>query len=258
MRKEQRTTGQSLVNTQTFLKSTPEVAALTDTPAAQQLDAAIVSLNAQAASQANAGLDSSVHSQRIADLATTLVQSYMKPVAQFARKSLKVPAAAASSGASSGTSSGSGSGVPDFAALGKLPRSKSGKTLSQHAHAMVNAATPVNAAFVAAKFAPDFFTKFAATADDLAAAVDARDANTARHVAATEGIRKAIKSGREAVGMLDPVVSSTLAGHELLAAWHSVKHVRKPASSTAAVTVPPAAAVVASPVVNTHAEVKPS
>lgn len=244
MRNDQRSAGQSLVNVQTFIKSTPEVASLADTPAGKQLDAAIVSLDTSVADQASAGLDASVHRQRIADLSKTLVQEYMKPTAQFARTSLR----------------GSGA-VADFAALGKVVRARAGKKLAAYARAMATAATPVSAAFAAAKFDPDFITKLGSLAGDLAGAIDARSANKARGVQATEGIGIAINSGREAVRMLDPVVTRMLKGTKLLAAWQSVKRVRK-APSTTVGAVPPAAAPTAAAAVTaaitTHQEVKAS
>src|SRR3954470_2225586 len=135
MRIDQSRAAQSLVNVRTFIRSTPEVAELADTPAGKQLDAAIVRVTTSVADQASTRVDASAHRQRVAGLSNTLVQEYMKPTAQFARTSLK----------------GSRT-VADFAALGRMSRDRASKKLTAHARAMATAATPVTAAFTAAKF----------------------------------------------------------------------------------------------------------
>jgi hypothetical protein len=219
MKKLERHAAESLVSVHAFLKSNPEVAALADTPAAQQLEAAIASLKANLADQTSAGLDTSVRRQHVDDLGRTLVQDYMKPAAQFARRSLK--------------------GAADYAALTRVSRARGSRKLATDARAMATAATPVTSAFASAKFDPQFLTQLGALADELDAALDARTANNARGVGATRGISTAIKSGREAVGMLDPVVTRLLKGNKLLAVWQSAKHVRANASSTVLPNVAP-------------------
>jgi hypothetical protein len=67
-------------------------------------------------------------------------------------------------------------------------------------------------------------------------------------VIATAGVQDQLALGREAVAMLDPIVTKKLAGqNDLLAGWRSAKRVTQPSQSAGVLAVAGAQAVTAVP-----------
>jgi hypothetical protein len=220
VRKKQRNTGESLTRVQSFLDAHADIlGALTGTPARRQLNDAVAALGQHALAQDSATLTGAAVAERAKQATDTLRAEYMGPIAAFARKSLR--------------------GAPDFAALTRSPRKKAGHALVAAARAMATAATPLAAQFTQASFPADLLDQFARQADLLDAASAQRTATVASRIGAGSGVEKALASGREAIGMLDPIVTRMLRSSELLASWRAVKRVVN-VPSAATVTSPTA------------------
>jgi hypothetical protein len=103
---------------------------------------------------------------------------------------------------------------------------------------MATAATPLAAQFTQASFPADFIEQLSGQADLLDAAVMQRTATAATRIAARSGVAIALGSGREAVGMLDPIVTRMLRSSELLASWRAVKRVANVPSAASPTSSP--------------------
>jgi hypothetical protein len=212
MEKAQYRCGASLADTRSYLDMHPEVfRVVMDSPARHQLDAALEDLAARSLAQSTAVRLAAGLTERRAQLSAELKGAFLKPIAQFARKSVR--------------------GEPGFAAVTRSNHRKHGSALVAAAQATAVTAAPLAGAFTAAGFPPDFLEQLRACADALEATLDAQLSTKSERVSATEGIALALASGREAIGLLDPVVSRLLRSSELLAGWQLVKRVRR---STAA------------------------
>jgi hypothetical protein len=202
--------------------------ALKDTEARKQLDgavdAALAQVNVQgAAERALAGSATTVK-QLVGDLKL----NHMGPIAKFARANLR--------------------GVPDFNALTDVPHGLVGHSLVLAARAMATAGAPYVAVLTKAQFPADSVQQLGAAADALNTALDARVASESRRVEATTGIRQELALGREAVAMLEPIVTKKLVGQKgLLAAWRTAKRVKLMPTVTAVPTVVPTPVQVATP-----------
>jgi hypothetical protein len=227
MRSDQGKKAQSMFDSQHFVKVNPELGALAAAPATKQLDQAVALFQQNVVDQANAVLQAPVHKQRAKDLAFRIARDYLTPIRQFARRNLK--------------------GTPEYAALTVEFRAQAGRRLATEARAMATAATPLVDRFTAAGFSPTFIPELGALADQLDRERTMTVETKARRIAATQGIEQAVNSGREAIRMLDPVVTTLLKGDKLLASWHSVKRVKAPPAP--ALTVPIGPTTTPSPVV---------
>jgi hypothetical protein len=208
MRRDQGKKAQSMFDSQHFVKLTPELGGLAAAPAAKQLDQAVTQFQQYVADQANAVLQAPVHKQRAQELALRIGKDYLNPVRQFARRNLK--------------------GTPEYASLTVEFKAQAGRRLATVARAMGTAATPLVDRFTDAGFSTTFIPELGALADQLDSEVTLAVETKARRIAATQGIEQAVNSGRDAIRMLDPVVTTLLKGNRLLASWHSVKRVKAP------------------------------
>ena len=217
MDKSQRRSGSTLTGTQSFLVVHADVVgALQDSPARRQLDTAVADVHTHALAQDTAVLSAAALSARRSHLTAELKDAFLVPIANFARTSLR--------------------GTPEFAALTRSSNRKQGSALVAAARAVATTATPMAGAFTTAKFPADFLQQLESATDELDATLKAQGAAKSARLAATQGIASALASGREAVRMLDPVVSRMLRSSELLAAWRSVKRVTR--STTASASAP--------------------
>jgi hypothetical protein len=195
------------------------------------LNDAVAALGQHALVQDSSTLTGAAVAERAKQATATLRAEYMGPIAAFARKSLR--------------------GAPDFAALTRSPRNKAGHALVAAARAMATAATPLAAHFTEASFPADLIEQLGRQADLLDAVSGQRTATVASRIGARSGVEKALASGREAVGMLDPIVTRMLRSSELLASWRAVKRVVNvpsgsslaslPATSPSSIAAPPEA-----------------
>jgi hypothetical protein len=108
--------------------------------------------------------------------------------------------------------------VPNAAQIFTIPATrKNSRTLIASAEAMVNAALPYEAAFAA--LGVDL-RMTAAAAAALASSLKERDTATRTRVGATADMAEAIRSGHEAVRMIDVVIRPFIAGNgKLVAQW---------------------------------------
>src|SRR5665213_3480387 len=201
MQQQQQRILDSLRRVQDFLDAhTDTVGALGTSEGRKQLDAAVSALATHTDGQGSLTLQMSGQTSQQTALATALRKSHMAPVAKFARAKLR--------------------SAPDFAALTKSGLHLQPRALIRVARAMATAAAPYADAFTTGGFPPDTITQLGAAASALETAmVDRQNANVSR-VLATKGIQQELNKGREAVAMLNAVVSKQLVDNPtVLAAW---------------------------------------
>jgi hypothetical protein len=224
MQRKQQFVVDSLRRVQAFLDTHADlVGPLKDTEAGKQLDASVTSVTAHALDQATAQRVRAGAGNQVQQQVGDIKANHMTPLARFSRANLR--------------------GVPDFKALAHVPHKLQGARLVGAARAMATAALPYTNVLAAAQFPTDSVQQLGAAADALHATLDSRAAARSRMVVATAGVRQELALGREAVAMLDPIVTRRLAGRtDLLAGWRSAKRVTlMPQSAVAA--VPPVSPV---------------
>jgi hypothetical protein len=206
MEKAQRRVGVTLAGTRSFLDDHAEaVGVVLASPARRQLDNALRDLSVHALAQDTAVMSAAALTAKRAHITAELKGAFLKPITQFARTSARR--------------------VPEFAPLTKSTHRKHGRALVAAARAIAATAMPLADALTAATFPPDFLDQLCAWTDALNATLKAQMSTKEARIAATDGIATALSSGREAVGLLDPVVSRLLRSSELLTAWQTVKRV---------------------------------
>jgi hypothetical protein len=208
--------------------SANRLGALKESEGRRQLDKAVNALAKYGDEQAATELAMKGQMGRQRSQYAALRASHMKPIATFARARLR--------------------GVPDFAALVKSGRGLQPKQLVRAARAMAAAAAPQADLITGAGFPADTIAQLAAAASELETTLFERASANVRRVGSTAGIREELMKGREAVRMLDAVVSKRFAGDEtFLAAWRAAHRVtaksgavRLSVVSPATATAPPA------------------
>jgi hypothetical protein len=221
----------SLLRVRDFLDAnTDHIGALKDSEARKQLDDAVNALTTHGGDQAATDLAMAGQISRQRALAIELRAGHMQPIATFARAKLR--------------------GVPDFAALVKSGLDLQPKQLVRAARAMATAAAPQQDVLTRAGFPADTVAQLGAAAAALDSAIIERANAKVRRVGSTEGIHEELLKGREAVAMLNAVVSKQFVGDKtFLAAWRAAHRVTaKPGTARVPVAVSlstPAAAVVA-------------
>lgn len=197
----------SLLRVRDFLDANADqVGALKDSEARKQLDDAVNALTTHGADQAATDLAMAGQISRQRALAVELRASHMQPIASFARAKLR--------------------GVPDFAALVKSGLDLQPKQLVRAARAMATAAAPQVDALTRAGFPADTVAQLGAAAASLENAITERANAKVRRVGSTKGIQEELLKGREAVAMLNAVVSKQFVGDKtFLAAWRAAHRV---------------------------------
>ena len=202
------------------------VGTLKDSEARKQLDDAVAQLTAQALNQGTANLLIAGQMSRRRQLVTELRAKHMYPIAKFARARLR--------------------GVPDFTALAQSGHNLEGNTLVRAARAMATAALPQLDKLTQARFPADVITQLGSAADAVSAAITERATTLVQRVGSTAGIRQQVARGKEAVGMLDPVVSRMIAANaELVAAWRSARRITAKPGGTGSAVAPATGSTVA-------------
>jgi hypothetical protein len=207
MQLQQQHEQESLQRAGSFLDTHADVVgALEGSEARQQLDDSLAKLDAHTLAQRTANLEASGQKERQRQLTSVLKAEHMQPIAKFARARLD--------------------GVPDVAALTRPLSHVEGNKLVSAARAMATAALPHADVLTKGGFPPDVVQQLGAAADALSAAIADRADTKVRRVVATAGIKQEASRGREAVRMLDAVVTKPLASNaELQAGWRTAKRV---------------------------------
>jgi hypothetical protein len=205
---------------------------LDTTPAGQQLADANARIASLSVAQSAAERTLSGHSSTQQDLARALREQHMQPIAKFARAKLR--------------------GVPGYAALTKSAHGIQGTGLVAAALGMATAAQPYAAELAQAQFPPDAVDQLVSTANAMSAVITSRQTTRVARVQATADLKEQIRRAREAVAMLDPIVTRKLADQPgLLAGWRSAKRISaSPTTAAVAPATPVAPAVQAVPAVH--------
>jgi hypothetical protein len=197
----------SLERARAFLEVQAEVLGpLGTTAGAKALDAAIAAVSAYAMAQGVAQRELDGASNQARRIEQDLKKYLLTPLAGFARAQLRES--------------------PEFGALHGVPHGIQGRRLASAARAMASAAKPHLPALVAAQWAEDGERAIEQAADALDGAIDACADARARRRIGTVGIPIELTRGRNAVNLLDAVVTKKLALRpDLLAAWRMTKRV---------------------------------
>jgi hypothetical protein len=218
MRKEQRRNGESSQRCAHFIVANVAILGPLDTsPAGQQLTDANAQVASLAAQQDAFARDLSGHAVSDKQLVIVLRTEHILPIAKFARASLR--------------------GAPGYGALTRSGSDLRGSALVAVATGMATAAAPFLPQLTAAQFPADTVQQLIAASNALAAALADRAAARGARIRVTADLKAQLKRAREAVAMLDSIVTKKLAGQPaLFAEWRSAKRVTAPPSFTA---VPP-------------------
>ena len=185
-----------------------ELGPLKDTEGGRQLDAAVTQIDAHRLGQRGAEIERRAAMARKEALTVELQRQHMKPIAKFARA--KLPS------------------VPDFAALAQSGTGLRGRELVTAARAQAKAMEPVVAVLVEAQFPADVVEQLNRAADALEKALSDHATKKVAKGVATASIRQHLKDGRQAVAMLDSIVTKKLAGNTgLLEGWRQAKRIVK-------------------------------
>lgn len=225
----------SLVRVRDFTdEHAADLGSLVTSEARHQLDEALTQATAFAGDQGALALTGTGQLSREKSLAADLRTRHMQAIATFARARLR--------------------GAPDFAALVKSGSKLNGKPLVRAARAMATAAAPHADALTRGGFPSDTVAQLAAAAEALDGAIAERANSKVRRVGATKGIREELQKGREAVAMLDAVITKQFADNKpLLAAWRAARRVRvKPGTPRLTVESGPAGAVTSTAAASTQ------
>ncbi len=207
MRRKERYRLDSLLRVQAFLDAYAEaLGPLRETEAGRQLDGAVERSTAHALDQGTARRQLAGTGNEAMQRVIEVRSRQLSPLARFARARLR--------------------DVPAFDALTHAPHNRQGASIVHAARAMAEAAVPYADVLAAAHFPAGTVEALGDAVGALDRVIGEREAARSRWVVATAGIRHENTRGREAVAMLDPVVTSKLAGQpELLAGWRSAKRV---------------------------------
>lgn len=207
MHQQQQRTLDSLRRTQDFLDAHADsVGSLKDSEGRKQLDDAVMALAAHTDQQGATDLAMAGQASQQNALALELRAKHMMPIATFSRAKLR--------------------GVPDFAALIKSGAGLQPKPLIRAARAMATAAAPHADVLTRAGFPADTVAQLGAAATALEDAMTQRANAKVNRALATQGIHVDLAQGREAVAMLNAVVSKMLHGDAtLLAGWRVAKRI---------------------------------
>src|SRR4051794_1444493 len=160
---------------------------LATTPAGKQLADANSQIEALGTRQGTAERTLSGQSSTQKQLSAALRQQHMLPIAKFARARLR--------------------GVPGYAALTARIHGMRGTALVKAATSMATAAQAFVPDLVLAQFPPDAVDQLVAATNALSAAMTDRQSARVTRVGATAELHEQLRRAREAVAMLDSIVT---------------------------------------------------
>jgi hypothetical protein len=156
-------------------------------------------------------------------LERSLKRLHLTPIVKFARASLR--------------------GVPNFSALTPNVKRLGGDQLVKAANALISAAEPYMAVFIAGHFPEDFNSQARLATSALQTSMEARSNETVKRVGATKQINEALKRGRSAIVKLDAVLTRTLDSNPRLAVeWQTAKRIQSRPGPVVTPTVTPTSA----------------
>jgi hypothetical protein len=232
MRKDQRRSNESSQRSAKFVITNIAILGPLDTtPAFRQLTDANAQVTSLAGQQDAFVRDLMGHQGTDKQLAVVLRTEHMLPIAKFARANLR--------------------GVPGYGSLSRSGTNLRGSALVAAATGMATAATPFLPQLVEAQFPADTIDQLTGAANALATSLADRATARGGRVRVTAAIDVQLKRGREAVAMLDSIVTKKLAPQPaLLAEWRSAKRVT--AAPTASDASIPATGSTAAPAAAAH------
>lgn len=131
--------------------------------------------------------------------------------------------------------------IPGVSGNFRLPRANGDQVLISSARAFVTAATPIKNEFTQHEMPATFLEDLAAAIALFENAVNEKNTNTEKRIAATAAINAALRRGEKLVRELDPIVNNKFRGDAAtLAAWGSASHIARPPKRTSATPVTPA------------------
>lgn len=123
----------------------------------------------------------------------------------------------------------------------RVPRGNGDQVLISAARAFVTTATPIKSEFTQREMPATFLEDLTAAVAKFEKAVNEKNVNTEKRIAATAAISAALERGAKLVRELDPVVKNKFRGDSAtLAAWHSASHIVRPPKRSAAPAPTPA------------------
>ncbi len=213
---------QSLRNVAGFLdQHADRLPAVNQGGARQDLDAAIAELETHASDQSGSSLGSQGATQRHRTLRLALIRDHMLPIARIAAANLPH--------------------TPELQPL-RMPAGRpTAQKLAAAAHGMAEVAAKFATVFTHAGLPDDFLAQLATASDAMIASLGERSKNRVVRRGATEGLTTKLRAGRRAVGVLDALVRSALAGDNvLIASWTTAKRIQRVGTSRPSAPTTPA------------------
>jgi hypothetical protein len=129
--------------------------------------------------------------------------------------------------------------VPGVSARFRVPHTKGEHALISAARAFVEAATPLKNEFLQREMPATFLEDLTAAVERFESALNEKNVNTEKRIAATAAISAALERGMKLVRELDAIIKNKFRGDAAtLAAWASASHVERPPKKRAPRTTP--------------------
>lgn len=209
MEKKQRQLMDSLVRVRSFLEAHPAIGALSYADARETLDDVIGRVDGHAGHQILGRELSRAESRRQQEQVSVIYDRHIRPIVMIARAQIQPDADV---------------GLPAGLRMPKadLPPTR----LLAACSAMIEAARPYEAMFVAKGLPADFLAQFEAAREKLTTMRGNRAVQVRRHVTARAGLFVELRRGRLAVAQLDGIVRASYRGDFMtLSAWRHTKRV---------------------------------
>ncbi len=129
--------------------------------------------------------------------------------------------------------------MPGVSANFRVPSNNGDQALISSARAFVEAATPIKSEFIQREMPATFLENLTAAIALFESAVNEKNTNTERRVAATAAINASLERGAKLVRELEPIVRNKFRSDAAtLAAWESASHVARAPKKSAPKTTP--------------------
>jgi hypothetical protein len=174
----------------------------------QLLDEVVARLTDHSTDQVAGGRLSRAETQRTKSLRNTLRELHLRPISKIAKASLR--------------------DAPGIERALKMPAPQLSTTqLVAEANGMRDAVAQYSPAFIKNGRPEDFIAKLNAAIEELRQSILGRARNVGKKVGAKEGMSQEIQRGREAVEMLDAIVTTSFASNrDVLAKWRIAKRIQ--------------------------------
>jgi hypothetical protein len=208
MNTQQRYTSATLRRVQQFLDSHADVVgSINQSTVRQELDDAYadtIALVNEQGTRTRTGWGERSNQQ---SLERSLKRLHLTPIVKFARASLH--------------------GVPNFSALTPNIWPLRGDRLVKSANALISAAEPYSAVYIAGHFPGDFIAEARQAVNAVQTSVEARSQETVMRIGATRQIDGSVRRGRSAILKLDAVLARVLDSNPRLEVeWRTAKRIQ--------------------------------